>query len=164
MPEDTEEIYLTAFYQDTKTAIRAQAETTAYSSYSAEDNHIHIRTNNRYIQVGEYVVFTVKTNFPLEHYDWIIISKNLILNSGREHGGQTEKLTSTFSVVVSSEMAPGFHILVYGVTADDYVVTDSAYFPVQAINRHKIEFKLTQIKDHTMDTVSYISCCCQFCH
>ena len=38
-----------------------------------------------------------------------------------------------FSVVVSSEMAPGFHILVYGVTADDYVVTDSAYFPVQVI-------------------------------
>ena len=50
----------------------------------------------------------------------------------------------------------GFHILVYGTTADDYVVTDSAYFPVQAINRHKIEFKLTQIKDHTMDTVSDI--------
>ena len=47
----------------------------------------------------------------------------------------------------------GFHILVYGTTADDYVVTDSAYFPVQAINRHKIEFKLTQIKDHMMDTV-----------
>ena len=51
----------------------------------------------------------------------------------------------------------GFHILVYGTTADDYVVTDSAYFPVQAINRHKIEFKLTQIKDHTMDTVSSCS-------
>ena len=48
---------------------------------------------------------------------------------------------------MSSEMAPGFHILVYGVTRpDDYLVTDSAYFPVQAINRHKIEFKLTQIK------------------
>ena len=55
MPEDTEEIYLTAFYQDTKTPIRAQAETTAYSSYSAEDNHIHIRTNNRYIQVRHNV-------------------------------------------------------------------------------------------------------------
>ena len=81
---------------------------------------------------------------------------------------------------MSSEMAPGFHILVYGVTRpDDYLVTDSAYFPVQAINRHKIEFKLTQIKvgmaalctfyykmlitpsscqDHTMDTVE---CTCR---
>ena len=83
----------------------------------------------------------------------------MILNSGREYGGETEKLTSTFSVVVSSEMAPGFHILVYGVTRpDDYLVTDSAYFPVQAINRHKIEFKLTQIKDHRMDTVE---CTCR---
>ena len=154
VPEDTEEIYLTAFYSDQQSQTRPQAETTAYASYSPEDRHIHIRTNNRYIQVGEYVVFNVKTNFPLDYYDWMIISKNLILNSGREYGGETEKLTSTFSVVVSSEMAPGFHIVVYGVTKpDDYLVTDSAYFPVQAINRHKIEFKLTQIKDHRMDTV-----------
>ena len=78
----------------------------------------------------------MKTNFPLDYYDWMIISKNLIINSGREYGGETEKLTSTFSVVVSSEMAPGFHIMVYGVTTDDYLVTDSAYFPVQAINRY----------------------------
>ena len=51
VPEDTEEIYLTAYYQDSKTTIRAQAETTAYSSYGPEDKHIYIRTNNRYIQV-----------------------------------------------------------------------------------------------------------------
>ena len=96
VPEDTEEIYLTAYYQDSKTSVRAQAETTAYSSYGPEDRVIYIRTNNRKIQVGEYVVFNVKTNFPLDHYDWMIISKNLIINSGREYGGETEKLTSTF--------------------------------------------------------------------
>ena len=75
VPESAEEIYLTAYYQDSKTTIRAQAETTAYSSYGPEDRHIYIRTNNRYIQVGEYVVFNVNTNFPLDHYDWMIISK-----------------------------------------------------------------------------------------
>ena len=51
VPEDTEEIFLTAYYQDSKNPIRAQAETTAYSSYGPEDRHIYIRTNNRYIQV-----------------------------------------------------------------------------------------------------------------
>ena len=159
VPEKTEEIYMTAYYSDSKTSTRAQAETTAYGSYGPQDRHIYIRTNNRYIQVGEYVVFNVKTNFPLQHFDWIIISKNLIINSGREYGGDLIKMTNTFSVVVSSEMAPGFHIMVYAVTRpDDYLLSDSAYFPVQAINRHKIEFKLTQIKDHMMDTVE---CTCR---
>ena len=33
------------------------------------------------------------------------------------------------------------------------MLSDSAYFPVQAINRHKMEFKLNQIKDHQKNTV-----------
>ena len=56
-------------------------------------------------------------------------------------------------MVVNSEMAPGFHILIYTATKDDFLLSDSAYFPVQAINRHKIEFKLNQVKDHLMNTV-----------
>ena len=45
-------------------------------------------------------------------------------------------------------------MLVYTITKqDDYVLSDSAYFPVEAINRHKMEFKLTQLKDHLMNTV-----------
>ena len=44
-----------------------------------------------------------------------------------------EMLTPTFRVVVSTEMAPCFHILVYTITANDYiVVADSAFFPLTA--------------------------------
>ena len=50
-------------------------------------------------------------------------------------------------------MAPGFHIIIYTTTNDDYLLSDSAYFPVQAINRHKMEFNLNQIKDHQKNTV-----------
>ena len=32
-------------------------------------------------------------------------------------------------------MAPGFHIIVHSATDDDYLLSDSMYFPVQAINR-----------------------------
>ena len=60
MPEDTEEIFLTAYYQDSKNPIRAQAETTAYSSYGPEDRHIYIRTNNRYIQVKKTRKYSLK--------------------------------------------------------------------------------------------------------
>ena len=113
-----------------------------------------MRSSNRRIAVGQYAVFHVKSNFPLPYFDWIIVSKNLILNSGREYGSDIHPIVNTFSVVVSSEMAPGFHMIVYTVTRpDDYLLSDSAYFPVQAINRHRIEFKLTQVKDHLKDTV-----------
>ena len=154
VPEKVEEIYLTAYYTDSQTNIKTTTETTAFGSYGPQDRHIHVRSSNRNIQVGNYVVFHVKSNFPLKHFDWIILSKNIILNSGREYGSEVHPIVNTFSIVVSSEMAPGFHIIVYAITnPDDYLLSDSAYFPVQAINRHKIEFKLTEIKDHLLNTV-----------
>ena len=154
VPELTEELYLTAYYSDNKNPQNTYTEATAYASYGPRDRHIQVRSSTRNIAVGEYVVFHVKSNFPLPYFDWLIVSKNLILNSGREYGSDIHAVTNTFSLVVSSEMAPGFHIIVHTVTKpDDFMLSNSAYFPVQAINRHKIEFKLTQIKDHLKDTV-----------
>jgi hypothetical protein len=66
---------------------------------------------------------------------FLLCSKNIILNSGREYASDIHAVVTTFSVVVSSEMAPGFHIIIYTATYDDYLLSDSAYFPVQAINR-----------------------------
>ncbi len=154
VPEFTEELHLAAYYNDAKNSRDTYTETTAYASYGPSDRHIQVRSSNRKIAVGQYAVFHVKSNFPLPYFDWIIISKNIILNSGREYGSDIHPIVNTFSVVVSSEMAPGFHMVVYTVTRpDDYLLSDSAYFPVQAINRHRIEFKLTQVKDHLKDTV-----------
>ena len=152
IPDKTEELKLVAFYKDDEQG-SSYAETTAYASYAPLDRHIHVRSSNRKISVGEYVVFHVKSNFALKYFDWVIVSKNLILKSGREYASEVHAVVTTFSVVVSSEMAPGFHIIIYSVTADDYLLSDSAYFPVQAINRHKMEFSLNQIKDHQKNTV-----------
>ena len=152
IPEKTEELKLVAYYKDIEQG-SAYTETTAYASYSPLNRFIHVRSSNRRISVGQYVVFHVKSNFALEHFDWLIISKNIILKTGREYASDIHAVVTTFSVVVSSEMAPGFHIIIYTNTNDDYLLSDSAYFPVQAINRHKMEFKLNQIKDHQKNTV-----------
>ena len=62
----------------------------------------------------------------------MIVSKNLILTTGREKASSDiHAVVSTFGVVVSSEMAPGFHIIIYTTTSDDYLLSDSAYYPVQ---------------------------------
>lgn len=152
IPEKTEELKMVAYYRDVDQG-NAYTETTAYAAYAPLDRHIHVRSSNKKISVGEYVVFHVKSNFALTYFDWMIVSKNLILKSGREYASDIHAVVTTFSVVVSSEMAPGFHIIIYTATVDDYLLSDSSYFPVQAINRHKMEFKLNQIKDHLMNTV-----------
>ena len=152
IPDKTEELKLVAFYKDDEQG-SSYAETTAYASYAPLDRHIHVRSSNRKISVGEYVVFHVKSNFALKYFDWVIVSKNLILKSGREYASEVHAVVTTFSVVVSSEMAPGFHIIIETVTPDDFLLSDSAYFPVQAINRHNFEFNLNQIKDHQKNTV-----------
>ena len=152
IPEDTIELKLTAYYTDTSDG-KAYTETTAYAAYAPLDRHIHVRSSNKKISVGQYVIFHVKSNFALSSFDWIILSKNIILKTGREYASDIHAVVTTFSVVVSSEMAPGFHIIIYTRTSDDYMLSDSAYFPVQAINRHKMEFKLNQIKDHQKNTV-----------
>ena len=66
-----------------------------------------------YMFPGQYVVFHVKSTFPLESFDWLILAKNVIVNTGREVAGDIFTQTFTFSIVVNAEMAPGFHILVY---------------------------------------------------
>ena len=43
------------------------------------------------------------------------MSKDIIWNTGREFGENIHPELKTFSVVVSSEMTPGFHIIVYAV-------------------------------------------------
>ena len=100
IPENTDELKLVAYYKD-ESAGAANAETTAYAAYAPLDRHIHVRSSNRKISVGKYVVFHVKSNFALTYFDWIIVSKNLILKSGREYANDIHAVVTTFSVVVS---------------------------------------------------------------
>ena len=73
----------------------------------------------------------LQSNFALRYFNWMIVSKNLILKTGREYASDIHPVVTTFSAVVSSEMAPGFHVIIYTATTDDYLLTDSSYFPVQ---------------------------------
>jgi hypothetical protein len=42
------------------------------------------------------VVFHVKSTFPLESFDWLVLAKNVIVNSGRETAGDIFTQTFTF--------------------------------------------------------------------
>ena len=85
----------------------------AHKTHTNNEHYIHVKSSTRNIAVGQYVIFHVKTSFPFEFFDWIVISKNNIIQAGREYGDNIHPEVKTFSLVASPDMAPGFHVLVY---------------------------------------------------
>ena len=154
IPEYCTELNMRAMYSNNEETRDILAEATAYSAYERYGRYISVRSRSHNISIGHYITFHVKCNFDLSYFDWVLLSKNIILNTGRISVSGSGQTMTTFSLVVSSEMAPGFHIMVYTVTELDFqLLTDSVYYPVQAVNGHRIEFKLSHRKDHSMETV-----------
>ena len=146
VPEEVEQLKIVGYFSDTDQNRDMVAETIAWAAYAPRDQHIFVHSSTKEINIGQYVVFHLKASFPLDHFDWIILAKNIILNSGREYAPDIFSNMITFSLVVSSDMAPGFHIVVYTKTSDDFLISDAAFYPVNAINRHKIQFGITQTR------------------
>lgn len=151
-PKNAKKIDLTAVYKDPDSDL-IFAKLPVHAAYAPQENYIHVRSSTKRIEVGQYVVFHVSMSNLLTYFDWIILSKNMIINRGREYSEDFFTYSGTFSLIVNAEMAPGFHILVYTKTDQDYLIADSNFYPVKSINRHDIQFSLTQLKDHTMHTV-----------
>ena len=158
LPEQSQALFIKAAFSNPDLG-EANAELKAYSAVSRGDHFIRVTSSSRTLSVGEFVVLHAKTNFPLLHLDWIVVSKDIILLSGREFGTNIHSEVITFSVVVNSEMSPGFHVLVFGSPAGsdpsgkEEIVSDSIFLPVSAIKSHEIELKTIQIKDHKMESV-----------
>lgn len=88
--------------------------------------------------MGEFIVFHVQSNYHLETFDYILLSKGTILLTGQEvtHASTIR----TFAVTLSAEMAPAATILVYHVGKFGDVVADSLTFPVNGISRNNVSF------------------------
>ena len=160
IPENTRQVKLRAIFSNDDMG-KARTTAMAYAAFSPkvkssssansqldQQFFIHVRSSTKSVKIGNYVVFHVKCNFPFPSFDWFIVSKDIIWNSGRELGNNIHPEIKTFSVVVSTEMSPGFHIIVYTrVPKSDQIIADSAYVPidtVSGIHPHKIQFKVMQ--------------------
>ena len=155
VPENTEKLKIHAkFFNDNMG--NAEATTTAYAAYSpkfksgheSKDTQffIQVRSSTKLVRIGSYIVLHVKTNFAFASFDWLILSKDIIWNSGREFGNNIHPETKTFSVVVSPEMSPGFHVIVYArVLKSNQVIADSSYVTIdklRGLDPHEIELKV----------------------
>ncbi|XP_014471965.1 PREDICTED: CD109 antigen [Dinoponera quadriceps] len=129
---------------------RASAELWMYAHESPNLKHIKISTSTENPKVGEYMVFHVQTNFHIDTFNYIIMSKGIILLTGEDNMQHT---ITTFAIPLSPEMAPVATALVYYVGRYGEVVADSLTFPVNGISRNNFTVFINNKKARTGERV-----------
>ncbi|XP_015109945.1 CD109 antigen [Diachasma alloeum] len=129
---------------------RAQAELRLLAHESPEQRHIKVWTSTKTAKVGEYLVLHVQTNFYIETFNYVILSKGSIILSGQDI---MEHNIRTFSIPLSSEMAPVVTAVVYHVARYGDVVADSMTIPVNGISRNNFTIFINNKKARTGERV-----------
>nr|XP_053644901.1 LOW QUALITY PROTEIN: CD109 antigen-like [Cherax quadricarinatus] len=125
--------------------------------------HAHFHPEKRYIQVtsstdeakvGEFAIFHIRSNFPVQQFVYMIISKGVLIYSAKEvnHGDDVV----TINIAVASTMAPRFTILVYVTTHAGEVLADALSLPVRIFDNMEVRLSMNQHKDHAKKTVEIV--------
>ncbi|XP_060805697.1 CD109 antigen isoform X2 [Amyelois transitella] len=130
---------------------RASADMRLVAHHSPTHQHIRISTSTTDARVGEYVIFHVQSNFYMESFNYVVLSKGIILTSAQEimpEGG-----VRTFAVSLSAEMAPVATLLAWGSARGGHVLADSLTFPVNGISRNNFTVVINNRKHRTGERV-----------
>ncbi|OQV18017.1 hypothetical protein BV898_07958 [Hypsibius exemplaris] len=121
---------------------------------SVRDHVIQLTSTTRNAKVGEYLIVHVRASYFMQTLTWIVSSKGLVILSGRE---EVSSRSYTFSVAVTSEMAPKAHLVVFDVLPNGGdVIADKFTFPVDGISRNKFSLSVNQHKDYYKRTVELV--------
>uniref|UniRef100_A0A1A9WXK7 Thioester-containing protein 6 n=1 Tax=Glossina brevipalpis TaxID=37001 RepID=A0A1A9WXK7_9MUSC len=129
---------------------RAQTDLLLVGHYSPRNQHIKVTTSTESPTVGEYIIFHIRTNFFLEEFSYLIMSKGVILMNDRE---TIREGIRTIAVVLSAEMAPVATIVVWKITQQGQIVADSLTFPVNGISRNNFTVYINNRKARTGEKV-----------
>ncbi|XP_063540497.1 CD109 antigen [Cydia strobilella] len=129
---------------------RASADLHAVAHYSPKHQHIRLSTSTTDARVGEYIIFHVQSNFYIESFNYVVMSKGIILISGQEN---MEDGVRTFAVTLSAEMAPVATIVAWCVERHGRVLADSLTYPVNGISRNKFSVSINNRKHRTGERV-----------
>nr|CAH0103527.1 unnamed protein product [Daphnia galeata] len=125
-------IKMTATYKDEE-GDKATAEMRAVAFYSPNEMYIHVGTSTEKGRLGENAVIHLRSNFEFQVYSYVVVSKGLVIHGSTETHPHPTKLV-TFSIPVSSEMAPTFKLVAMVVSPVGELVADSVTIPVQSFN------------------------------
>ncbi|XP_047526413.1 CD109 antigen [Pieris napi] len=129
---------------------RASADVHLVAHHSPNQHHIRVSTSTTNARVGEYIIFHVESNFYMETFSYVVMSKGIILTSGQEN---MQEGVRTFAVVLSAEMAPVATIVVYAAQRRAVVLADSLTFPVNGISRNNFTVSINNRKHRTGERV-----------
>lgn len=144
---DLDHIRVDANYFDYSIS-RATATARLYPSFAPTTRALQVTTSTSSARVGDYAVFHVSSNYKLDLVNYVIMSKGLILTSGRE---RIKSSPTTFAVPVSAEMVPTSSILVYDITRGSEFILDALTFHVEATSLHNFTVILNPYKDRHGD-------------
>ncbi|XP_013162940.1 PREDICTED: CD109 antigen [Papilio xuthus] len=129
---------------------RAAAEVHFVPHYSPNNHHLRVSTSTTDARVGEYIIFHVQSNFFMESFSYVVMSKGIILTSGQEI---MQEGVRTFAVVLSAEMAPVATLLVWAAQRRGHLLADSLTFPVNGISRNNFTVFINNRKHRTGERV-----------
>ncbi|XP_055919076.1 CD109 antigen-like [Eupeodes corollae] len=135
---------LEASYRDVK------AELLLITHHSPRNQFIGVTTSTEEPEVGEYIIFHIRTNFFLRSFNYLIVSKGVVVLSDEE---AMEEGSHTMAVTLSAEMAPVATIVVWKVTQQGQIVVDSLSFPVNGLSRNNFSFHVNNRKSRTGERV-----------
>ncbi|KPM04684.1 LDL, Prenyltransferase and alpha-2-macroglobulin domain-containing protein [Sarcoptes scabiei] len=150
---DVNFITIEAFFKDVDGVTVKTKELRAYAAHSPSQRLVQVSTSTMKPTVGQYIIFHVRTNYYLNLFNYVVMSKGIILVAGRE---EMNSMLKTFTFTVTSEMAPSSTILVYDIAPNGEVITDSLTFSVDGISRNNFTVELNNLKDKTGDTIEVV--------
>ncbi|XP_023724230.1 CD109 antigen [Cryptotermes secundus] len=146
---DIQSMRITADYSDGM-GERTSSTMLLLSHFSPTNHHIKVSTSTRDAKVGEYIILHVQSNFYMEVFNFIVMSKGIILLCGEE---KMQTTIRTFAVTLSAEMAPVATVLVYHVGRYGDIIADSLTFPVNGISRNNFTVYINNRKARTGEKV-----------
>ncbi|KAL3286714.1 hypothetical protein HHI36_001209 [Cryptolaemus montrouzieri] len=122
------------------------AELVLLSHHSPNDQHIKLHTSTITPKVGEYMIFHIRSNYYIDSFNYIIISKGIVLLTGEQ---DMNDFVSTMAIGLSAEMAPVATMIIWHVSRYGFVTVDSLTFPVNGISRNKFKVFINNLKART---------------
>ncbi|KAF6214650.1 hypothetical protein GE061_009393 [Apolygus lucorum] len=151
-PPSVEYLRIRAILKVDGTEIDASALCAAVSS---PDGNIALYASSLYPQVDEYAVLHLTADVPIHSFQYLVISKDNIVNGGEVSLPAGLRPTASFSVAMGPDMAPGFHVVAYA-SHNGTLLADSIFLPVNGFNRYEMALTMNNGKDLRGDNVEII--------
>ncbi|XP_071088381.1 CD109 antigen-like isoform X2 [Haliotis cracherodii] len=144
LPANASSVSLTVKYGKVSTSKSIE------KSYSPSDNYIQLLLKSQQLSAGSNVNFDVKVTESISELVYQVMSRGSIVDTGYINKAN---LTS-FSIPVTSKMAPNARIIVYYVRTDGEIVTDSVSFDVDGAFENKVSISMDKTTAQPGDSVN----------